>query len=258
MSSRSIGFGIAALLTSMSTAHADLAISNDATSNVTCSDGVCSATAVNAVLNISELANMLASEDVQVVSGSLAQDIDFDASLSWTSNRTLTLDAFHSIFFRKPVVVESAGGLTIVTNDGGTQGDFQFLGRAHMQFRDLNAALEINGNSYKLLQSIKKFAHYGRRGGFIALANSYDAAKDGTFKQPLFPAGHDEASLEGLGNTIKNLSISADGDVGLFDGIGGLQFIRDLELENIDFEGSRSIGAFAGGSNGTIQNCRVT
>src|SRR4051812_36414324 len=44
MGLRSLGFALAAAL-GATTAHADLRISTNATSNVTCSDGVCTATA---------------------------------------------------------------------------------------------------------------------------------------------------------------------------------------------------------------------
>jgi hypothetical protein len=68
-----------------SQAHAALEISAKATGNVTCSAGVCTATAKKAVLNVTDLANMLASADVTVQSGTLAQDIEINAALTWTS-----------------------------------------------------------------------------------------------------------------------------------------------------------------------------
>ena len=52
-----------------------------------------------AVLNVDDLANMLTGGDVTVESGSLAQDIEIDAALSWTSTHRLTLDSYHSISF---------------------------------------------------------------------------------------------------------------------------------------------------------------
>ncbi len=75
-------------------AHADLRISTKATKHVTCSGGVCQATAPTATLNVSDLAGMLAAGDVSVASGSIAHDITVSTVLSWTSTSRLTLDSF--------------------------------------------------------------------------------------------------------------------------------------------------------------------
>lgn len=116
--------------------HAALEISGKATSNVTCSPGVCTATAKKAILNVTDLANMLTAGDVAVKSGSIAQDIDIDAALSWTSTSRLTLDSYHSIYFKQPVTVAGVGGLAIATSDGADGGDFYFLGKGHVEFWD--------------------------------------------------------------------------------------------------------------------------
>ena len=55
--------------------HAALTVSSAATKHVTCSGGVCSATAAKATLNVTDLQNMLAAGDVSLVSGNVAGDI---------------------------------------------------------------------------------------------------------------------------------------------------------------------------------------
>ena len=69
----------AALCSVAASANAVVKISDKPTKNMSCDGGVCSATAAKAVLNVNDLANMLASGDAKVVSGSIAQNIDIDA-----------------------------------------------------------------------------------------------------------------------------------------------------------------------------------
>ena len=115
-------------------AQAALVVSTAATSNVSCSGGVCTATAANAVLNAHDLMVSRAHGDTTLVSGTTAQDIEFDTPIHWTSTHRLTLDSYHAISFTQPVMSEGSGGLTITTNDGGTGGDFIFTGKGRVAF----------------------------------------------------------------------------------------------------------------------------
>jgi hypothetical protein len=243
-----------------SQAHAALEISAKATSNVTCSAGVCTATAEEAVLNVGDLENMLADGDVKLVSGNLAQDIDIDAALTWTSTHRLTLDAYDSITFNKPVEVMSKGALTIKTGDGAKGGDFRFLEKGYVKFWDTGSSLVINGNTYALAKSlsqIKKLIHGGHGDvPYIALARKIDAAKYSGGVLPVSPS-----ILEGLGNTISNLTISNGtdrGNVALFVEIGE---VRDIGFVNVNILGSgdeQRVGAIAGEVGGAILNSFVT
>ena len=58
--------GIIAALCLAPAAHAAVTISSAATSNMSCTSGVCSPTAANAVLNVGDLTTMLASGNVTV------------------------------------------------------------------------------------------------------------------------------------------------------------------------------------------------
>src|SRR2546423_7617149 len=151
---------IVVILLAASAAHAALKISTQPTKNVTCSKGVCTATAPRAVLNVGELANMLASGDVKVASGNLAVDIENDTALSWASTSRLTLDSFHAIAFNKPVSLTGTGALTIATNDGGAGGDFQFFNNGHVKFWDISSSLIINGNQYTLAGNMAHLIKY--------------------------------------------------------------------------------------------------
>lgn len=75
-------------------ASADVTISSKPTANMSCASGVCSPTAKNAVVNVSDLAGMLAGGDVTVNTGDApAKGIAVKTVLSWTSTNGLALDA---------------------------------------------------------------------------------------------------------------------------------------------------------------------
>jgi hypothetical protein len=152
----------AAGICSLSVAQAAVVISTAATQNMNCSAGVCTPTAKKAVLNVTDLAGMLASSDVKVVADKSAKDIDFDAPLSWTSTSRLTLDSYRSIVFQQPVSVTGTGALTITINDGGSGGDFSFEKKGHIEFWDLKSSLVTNGAALTLVKSVKQLAKSSR------------------------------------------------------------------------------------------------
>ena len=89
---------IAVVLCMAPAAHAAVTISSAATSNMSCTGGVCSPTAKNAVLNVGDLTTMLASGSVSVNTGTgslpaQVEDIIVAATFNWGSANALTLDA---------------------------------------------------------------------------------------------------------------------------------------------------------------------
>jgi hypothetical protein len=246
----------AALALDANTANAAVEISTRPTANMTCSGGVCTPTAKKAVLNVADLTDMLANGDAVVKSTKQNSNIEIDATLSWTSNNRLTLDASQSIKFNKPVVVIGAGALTVITG----KGDFKFLGKGRIKFSDLKSSLVINGDSYVLAESIpqiKRLIHRGQCCAFhIALAKDIDASEYNGGTLHFAPE-----VLEGLGNTISNLTISDNTDqdsVGLFEWINE---VRDIGLVNANITGSganQNVGAIVGRESGTIEYSFVT
>ena len=164
-------------------ARADVTISKKPTQNMSCQAGVCSPTAAEAMLNVTDLANMLATGDVKVTTGSGATNIVVKASVGWTSNSRLTLDAIQSVEIDKPVMVTGTGAVTVTTNDGGKSGDLIFGDKGNVTFWDLTSSLIVNGNSYTLVGDIATLASdiASNPSGFYALANDYDASVDGTY-----------------------------------------------------------------------------
>src|ERR1051326_2056032 len=238
-------FIFAAMSFGVCAASAAVVISDKATQNMSCSAGVCTPTAAKANLNVTDLANLLASGDVKVVSDSAARDIEFKAPLSWTSASRLTLDSYRAIAFAQPISVTGTGGLTITTNDGGHNGDFAFEKKGHVKFWDLSSSLVINGASYTLVKQIKQLANAiaANPSGQYALAGSYNASKDGTYSQSPTPAFG--GTLEGLGNTLSNYVISDPTDsarVGLISEIGCCAaIVRDLIVNGASVTGDRAI-----------------
>lgn len=236
--------------------QASLVISAGATSNVACSGGVCSASAPNAVLNVTDLQNLLSSGSVTVTSVGQSTDIDVQAALTWSSASALTLDSFRSILIEAAVSDTGLGALSLKTNDGGKAGALQFSSTGNIAFSSVRNTLTINGGRYRLINSIKSLAaaialHPGNK---FALAQNYDASHDGVYATAPVTAAFGGIFI-GLGNTISNLSISdpnAGDAVGLFGNLNGT--VESLHLNNLTITSGTGaqVGAVAGFSQGKV------
>ena len=238
-------------------AQASLEISKKPTQSINCSDGVCTATAEHAVFNVGELASMLAVEDITIKSTSLAKSIEIDAMLRWASTSHLTLEGNDFIKVSKPVEIKKAGRLTITTIGSGKDGDLRFSGEGHVEFQKPGGRLVINHRHYPLVRSISQMRKLMRHAPFLALAQSFDASRDGTYANPIFRSG--TGVFEGLGNTIRNLKITARSgeSVGFLPYIGK---VLDFGLINIDIEADSStcVGAIVPTNEGVISNSYAT
>jgi filamentous hemagglutinin family protein len=199
-----------------------------------------------------------------------AGDITVGSALSWTGTGTLTLDAYHSVDINAAVADGGTGGLTILTNDGGTGGGLSFNG-GNVSFANTTAPLSINGTAYTLIASMSALqAVNSNLNGNYALAGSLNAS--GTTGWT--PLGTDGASnvlnnnygfagnFEGLGNSISNLTVNvgANAFAGLFGYNSGT--IRDLSVvggsvtatgNGIPYCGG-CVGGLAGFNSGLIEN----
>ena len=238
-------------------AQAGLVIRNTPTRSVSCSAGVCTATAGAAVMNASDLTSMLASSDVTLVTGRTAKDVKVESTLSWASAHRLTLDAYRSILVEKPVTVSGPGALTLTTNDGGTGGTFSTQFPSRVDFWDLSSSLIINGANYLLVGDIAGMATQ-RTGAHVALAKNYDASANGIYTSS--PVVGLDGVLEGLGHIISHLTIRTSkrgAEIGLFSWIADGGQIENIGLTKVDVlaAGYRSyVGALAGYNNGSIAN----
>jgi len=248
-------------------AHADVAISSQATSNMNCSNGVCAPTATDAVLNTADLETMLASGNVKVTttgSGVQANNIDVAAKLSWSSTNTLALDSYESIMVDGKVSVKGRSGLSLTTNDGGSGGTLVFGNNGSATFRHLNSQLTINGLSFTLVNTISALAGevVSDPSGTFALVNDYNASNDGTYQHspivtPL------TGTVEGLGHAISNLSIAntVGVDIGLFQEIGTRGLVESVNLTKVKIVVGRdhaALGSLSGVNKGTVFDDHAT
>jgi filamentous hemagglutinin family protein len=212
------------------------------------------------------------------VQSSGAGDIIVAAPISWSSSKSLTLDAYHSIDFDADVSVAGAGQLVLKTSDGGTGGDYAFAPGASVSFAAgtgagiAGQALTINGQAFTLIFTEAQLA-----------AINADLAGDFALAGPLSlqgfvftdaPIAHDVSDqftgvFEGLGNSISNLVIDdtfplpqtlyqypANGFVGLFGIVGAAGVVRDISVVTASVTGGddMAVGALAGVDLGTISN----
>ena len=254
----------ALLLAAMSAAHADVVISTDPTSNMSCSGGVCAPTASDAVLNVSDLESYLASGSLEVTttgSGVQANNIDVTAPFSWSAANTLTLDAYQSITVTGAVTDSGAGGVALDTNDGGSGGALSFISGGAITIANLKDVLTINGLRYTLAGKLKYLAKdiAINPNGAFALANDVDTSGRGIYRAPPIPVFFG-GSFNGLGHVISNLVIAdqADLSVGFFAGIAAGAEVSSIGIVKIHIDGgqdgSDAVGALAGTSYGTITN----
>jgi len=241
MSSKRAALAALAVIVCSAPAQANITISSHATSNMSCSNGVCAPTATDAVLNATDLEAMLASGNVKVTttgSGVQSNNIDVAAKFAWSNSNTLDFDAYQSIAVDKPIAVQGPGGLTLTTNDGGSGGALAFTKKGHVAFKKLAGQLVINGTSFALEKSIAAMASAiaADPSGAFALADNYDASGDGAYtNSPITTVL--TGSVEGLGNTISNLSIRFQKGrttyLGLFAHVGTTGSIADLRLTGL-------------------------
>lgn len=228
---RRTGFAalLAGALLAAPIAQAGVAISSKPTANMSCTGGVCTATARKAVLNAGDLAQMLSAGDVAVESGSLAQDIAVNAPLSWTSAHRLTLDAHRAVAVNRPAVVAGTGALTVA-------GALSFADKGHVEFWDIASGLAIDGKSFMLAANLKSLAAKiaANPSGSYALAKSYEASHDGNYEAAVVTTNF-LGTFEGLGNTISNLAIVNDfvgSSIGMFAQTGAGSVLRDIRIQN--------------------------
>ena len=212
-----------------------------------------------------------------------AGDILVNSAVSWDSSHQLTLDAYHGIGILAPITVAGAGKVSLVTNHGGSGGDFGF-GQTNTGFNggltftgtpNSGQALNINGQDYTLVYTMDQLdavdglnavdgsgtAVYGPGlTGNYALASDLNAAGT-TYGQALI-GGHNGADsshqfsggLEGLGHTLSNLTISDPNSiqVGLISVVtlnpatSGRARIGDLALVNETVTGKAYTGGLIG------------
>ncbi|WP_296746695.1 MBG domain-containing protein, partial [Mesorhizobium sp.] len=245
--------------------------------NVTISNGAdtggFTAGANDSVINVTTLQNQLALANVTISTGSggsQAGDITIAAPISWSAN-TLTLSAYHSIVFNAGATIGGVGGLSLVTNNGGSGGTITYALGASATFTGTPGAqaLSINNQNYTLIYDINGVqAINSGLSGLYALANTIDASATYNWNGPkgFIPLGTDGNSniqnggngftgtFDGLGHTINNLWSTPGGAnyAGLFGYVGAAGVVRNVGLVDATVMASYETGAIAGWNKGTI------
>jgi len=240
-------------------ASADVVISSDPTQNMTCSAGLCSPTDVHAVLNVTDLTNMLASGDVIITNADKKRkrtkyvgNIDIMVPLSWTSSQKLTLEPYYyPISIAAPITVMGQGGLVFY-------GSWTLAAGASVTFWDLNSYFAVGSSQYVLAADLPTLAIdiATNPKGYFALASDYDASAD-IFRKAPIPSL--QGQLLGLGHTIFNLTIprGAKGCEGLVSTLGYENYIRDIGLRAVTVKSdskSTAVGTLIGCSQGFVSN----
>jgi hypothetical protein len=126
-------------------------------------------------------------------------------------------------------------------------------GSGNVTFENLSSALSINGTSYTLVNSLAGLA--ANIGFPVALAQSYDASGDGTYTTSPIQNVPSYGIVEGLGNTISNLTINdtnaADEDVGMIGGVDG-GIVRDIGVVNANVSANSEYGGYDGALAGVL------
>jgi len=243
------------------TALADVTISARATSNMSCNNGICEPIAPRAVLNVGDLENYIAEFGNMTVqttgNGVEAENIVVDATFASPGSTTLNLDAAGAIRVNAPVTIGSGGQLAeleMVSDAGGELGILSFGPQGDISFGSASDIFGINGGIFTLVDSLPALASAvaANPAAFYALANSYDAKGDGTYRSA--PVGITFTGyFEALGNRISHLKIANSNYeyVGLFadvDGGGGFGVVRNLKMEDVSVRGAANemVGSIAG------------
>jgi filamentous hemagglutinin family protein len=201
--------------------------------------------------------------------GSDSGDINVNASVSWSANTTLTLNAYNNININAAITATgNSAGLVLnygnYATAGTTTSGTNYKVSAPITLSGANATLAINGTSYTLIHSMTQLDAIDSTGlgGSYALAQDLDASGT-TYSSAL--VGIDSGTpftgtFAGLGHIISNLTIRADGtdDVGLFGYANTSSVIRDIGLLGGSVSGNNEVGALAGYNSGSISNAYAT
>ena len=192
-------------------------------------------------------------------------NINIESPLDWSTDATLTIDAYHSIFINSTIHASGAGTLNLDYDDEETNGSLNFTPNGHVQMvsrtgMPVQASLNVNGFAYTLVYNVATLASdiAINAAGNYALAANYNASVDGTYASAPISTSF-TGTFEGLGNTISNFKLtdSSDTEAGLFAELGVGGTVRDLALTDVDVSGtsnSGTVGALAALDYGTIVN----
>jgi filamentous hemagglutinin family protein len=229
--------------------------------------------ALNAGTSVTEQTTATGTSGAGTVNTAGNGDIFVISPISWSTNAALTLSAYRNIEVGAAITATGQGALTLITDNSGVGdgGTLVFSGGA-IQFTSSAAgqplgSLTIGVGSgapvaYTLVDDLATLSAdiAANNFGAYALATRVDGSNGGAgyAASPLTPtiATPFGGTLEGLGNTIANLTINdpSSANVGLFAQSAGT--IRDVGLVGGSVSGGAqaTVGALIGESSGLVQD----
>jgi hypothetical protein len=220
-------------------------------------------------------------------------DIYVNDAVSWSSGKTLTLNAYNNIYINKAIDASggSGGKLALLGGQGTTDGgDSSYAVNAKVSLQaGANYSTKFGTNSttrnYTVItllggagdeansttNSLQGISKVSKLGGYYALGADIDASSTSDWNggSGFVPIGLEpipnnqylfNGRFDGLGHTITGLTInrSATDRVGLFGGTGLSAQIRNVGLLGGSFSGRSNVGGLVGYNAGKIRGSYVT
>jgi hypothetical protein len=195
-------------------------------------------------------------------------DITQSASLTWTTNTTLTFTALRNIAVNTPIAATgTSAGLSL---GHGVGADYSINNGVKITLSGSSASLSIGGQAYTVINSVgvegdaTTSTLQGMKNnltGKYALGADVDASATSGWNagSGFDPIGHNfSGGFAGLGHVISGLVINRPGssNVGLFARVNtDGAFVRDLGLRGHTIVGHSYTGGLVGQNWGTILNC---
>lgn len=257
-------FALAGIAALAQQADAAVVISSHATRNISCTGGVCQATAASAWLRVTDLTNMLGRESVTIQGNAVAPDIISNATFRWNSTYGLTLAAAGNLAINHVITDSGFGPIALTYNENGTGGVLSFGSKGRLTFPNTSTNLSLNGQAYVLVSNIKTLASYiaDNPSGNFALSADYDARNDGTYTHPPISTPF-AGNFNGLGNIISRVVVddeNANGqNVGFFAQNETSGTIADINVTNltVTVSGALYMGGLVAYNQGTISGVSI-
>ncbi|KYQ98596.1 hypothetical protein AWY96_08715 [Serratia plymuthica] len=207
----------------------------------------------NGTLNAATLANGLANNNVALTS--TQGDVSVSGAVDWQSDNKLSLTSERaSVKINAPLKATGASaGLELNHKTG-----YALNNDAAVTLSGTKATFSANGEGYQVVQDLNQLRgiENDMNGRYVLGTNITDAGHINPIGDYTLFSG----VFDGLGNTIKNLSVKGDGPyVGLFNTSEGR--ISNLNLDSVTVTGngnSAFVGGLVGLNLGEISNVKAT
>lgn len=197
-------------------------------------------------------------------------DIFVNDSVTWSSDKKLTLSAWRNVHINAPINVNGAGGGLAL--EFAQSGDFfSFPAGIYTVSAPVNLAAGTTFSTkaatdgpvidYTVIRDATALAAIssGLTGNYVL---GTDITAPGTSWAPIGNTATPFMGIfDGLGHKVTGLqhtNAGADVDVGLFGGVGAAGLLQNVGVTGVNIAGSQNVGALAGYNNGFIINSYAT